>query len=432
VTTSPANPLSRFQSLISWALLLALLMATFVWARRPDAHGIRPGIGGGDFGSYLLVGKLALEGGHIYDDAGKGVNTWPPFFSLLCIPLALLGRPTPYLARIAWLALNYLLLWEVLRILARLIYQREISWWMAPGKMSLLSREICLPLLICARFILSNFEHLQIQIVLFSLTVLALDLHARGRALAGGIWLGFVAALKVMPIVFIPYLLFRRQWRFAFTATIATAAFSLSPVFVYGTERFIDYVAAWHGALQTGWSVGKMNQSVFAMIDRSIGYDVTPWNVNARNSLTALRPGAAMFATLCLVGIVIIFAVRLLRGKYSPDSWLALLDYGIVFIASAIFGPVAWKSYFVVLLFPTTVLVGLIRREILSQNQRRVATLVLLLFFALTAMPSQALVGQAFAWGVEMLSGPVLGSLGLLAYLLWLHPRLANNPIAFC
>ena len=168
------------------------------------------------------------------------------------------------------------------------------------------------------------------------------------------------------------------------------------------------------------------------MIDRSIGYAVTPWNVNARNSLTALRPDAAMAATLWLLGIVIIYFLRLVSGKYSLDSWLALVDYGIVFIASAIFGPVAWKSYFVVLLFPTTVLIGLIRREVLSQNQRRMAILVLVLFFAVAAMPSQALVGMAFAWDVDMLSGPVLGSLGLLAYLLWLHPRLTSNPMAFC
>jgi hypothetical protein len=328
--------------------------------------------------------------------------------------------------------LNYLLLWEVLRILVRLVYQREISWWMAPGKMSVLSPEIFLPLVACARFILSNFEHLQVQIVLFALTVLALDLHARGRAIAGGIWLGFVAALKVMPIVFVAYFAFRRQWRFAFAAAIATATFSLSPVVVYGTQRFIDYMAAWRGALQTGWSVGKMNQSVFAMIDRSIGYAVTPWNVNARDSLTALRPGAAMVATLCVLGIVVIYFLRLVTGKYSLDSWLALVDYGIVFIVSATFGPVAWKSYFVVLLFPTTVLVGLIRREVLSQNQRRMAILVLVLFFAVAAMPSQALAGKAFAWDVDMLSGPVLGSLGLLAFLLWLHPRLTSNPMAFC
>ncbi len=407
-------------------------MASFVWVRRPDVRGNRPGIGGGDFGSYLVVGNLALAGRHIYDEAGRGVNTWPPFFSVLCIPLALLGRPSPYLARIAWLALNYLLLWGVLRVLARLVYQREISWWMTPGKLSVLSPEILLPLMICARFILSNFEHLQVQIVLFALTVLALDLNARGRDLAGGTWLGFTAALKVMPIVFIPYFLFRRQWRFALTAAIATAAFSLSPVVVYGTKRFIDYVAAWHGALQTGWSVGKMNQSVFAMIDRSIGHAVTPWNVNARNSVAALRPDLSTVVTLCLIGIVVICAVRVFGGRYSRDSWLALVDYGVVFIVSAVFGPVAWKSYFVVLLFPTTVLVGLIRRDVLSQDQRRMAILVLSLFFALTAMPSQALVGKSFAWGVEMLSGPLLGSLGLLAYLLWLRTRLASNPAESC
>jgi alpha-1,2-mannosyltransferase len=416
---------SQIQRVLPWGLLVALLVASFVWIRRPDDYGKRPGLGGGDFGSYLLVGNLALEGRHIYDDAGERVNTWPPLFSVVCIPLALLARPTPYLARIAWLILNYLLLWRVFKIFARLIHQKELRWRVEGAEISLFSPELLLPAAICARFILSNFEHLQAQIVLFALVVLALDWHVRGWDLAAGFSLGFAAALKVMPAVFIPYFFYRRQWRLALIASVAAVAFFLSPIIVYGEPRFLDYMHAWHDALHTGWRVGKMNQSVFAMIERSVVYGIVPWHVRATDPLSALDSGAVLLADFGLIGAIAIWGALVFRGAHAPDSWPVLVEYGVVFIASSIFGPVAWKSYLVVLLFPVTVVVGLIKRRLLPEGERRLAIVVLASFFALAAMPSQSLFGKRIAETIDMLSGPLFGSLGLLVYLLWLRMLLA-------
>jgi alpha-1,2-mannosyltransferase len=353
------------------------------------------------------------------------VNTWPPLFSVLCIPLALLARPTPYLARTAWLIVNYLLLWRVFKILARLIHQRELHWRVEGAEISLFSPELLVPGAICMRFILSNFEHLQVQIVLFALVVFALDWHVRGWDLAAGLSLGFAAALKVMPAVFIPYFFYRRQWRLAMIATVAAVAFSLSPVIVYGGPRFLDYVHAWHGALQAGWGVGKMNQSILAMVERSVVYDIVPLHVRVTDSLSAVDSHAVLLATLGLIGAIAIWAALVFRETDAPGSWPVLVEYGVVFIASSIFGPVAWKSYLVVLLFPVTVVVGLIRRRLLPESERRLAIVALASFFALAAMPSQGLFGKRIARTIDMLSGPVFGSFGLLVYLLWLRMRLA-------
>ena len=45
-----------------------------------------------DFAGYLRVGDVVLHGAHLYLDAPPGINTWPPFFGLLCVPLSLLAR----------------------------------------------------------------------------------------------------------------------------------------------------------------------------------------------------------------------------------------------------------------------------------------------------------------------------------------------------
>jgi hypothetical protein len=89
-----ASPRGRWW--ILFALALYAVIGFFVWIRRA-----------GDFAGYLVVGELVLANRHLYIGPDTAPNTWPPFFSLLCVPLALLARLSPYLARGLWLCLNF-------------------------------------------------------------------------------------------------------------------------------------------------------------------------------------------------------------------------------------------------------------------------------------------------------------------------------------
>ena len=219
------------QRLIPWAVLAFVVGGSVSWIRRP-----------GDFAGYVLVGDLVLSGQDIYRDSPPGLNTWPPFFSLLCVPFALLARPTPYLARGVWLAMNFALLWMALKSLVRLVYHTELRLHPTTACLSLATPEALLPLLLCYRFILGNFDHLQVNIIIFACAVAGLYWHARGRDVRAGALLGLAGALKIMPVLFVPYFVYRRRFRVAAATAVATAAFSLSPILIYGWPRFIDYV----------------------------------------------------------------------------------------------------------------------------------------------------------------------------------------------
>jgi len=56
----------------------------------------------GDLDTYIHAGYAVLLKRDIYTSQPPGNNTWPPFFSVLCVPLALLDTMTPYLARGVW------------------------------------------------------------------------------------------------------------------------------------------------------------------------------------------------------------------------------------------------------------------------------------------------------------------------------------------
>jgi len=402
--------------LVPWALLAFVVIGEIAWIQRE-----------GDFTGYLTVGELALSGRDIYRESPPGINTWPPLFSLLCIPLALLARPTPYLARGVWLALNFLLLWTSLKMLAQLVHQRTLRLWPDANALSFASPEILLPAILCYRFVLSNFDHLQVNIVIFTGALAGLYWHAHGDDWRGGAALGLASALKVMPVVFVPYFIYRRCYRMALASAAATTLFSLSPILVYGWPRFVDYVGAWRQAIAVGWGVGKMNQSVFAMLDRYIGHGITPWHAPAvivlpesGNPIVTLASGAALIA-------ITVAALWLFRGNTAPDSPAAIAEYGVVFIVSALFGPLAWKAYLVVLLVPCTLLVGLLRQGILSTADRRRVIGALSAFFVLGGLTAPGMVGKRLADTLEMLSFTTLATLIVLVTLLCMRPKLTRQ-----
>ncbi len=403
--------------LLPWAALAVVVGGSISWIGRP-----------GDFAGYVLVGDLALSGQDIYRDSPAGLNTWPPFFSLLCVPLALLARPTPYLARGVWLGLNFVLLWTALKSLVRLVYHAELRLRPTTGCMSLAAPGVLVPIILCYRFILGNFDHLQVNIVIFAGAVGGLYWHARARELRAGALLGLVAALKVWPVLFVPYFVYRGRWRIAAATAAAAAAFSLSPALIYGWTRFVDYVGAWRHALAVGWGVGKMNQSAYAMLDRAIGHGMRPGNAPVLDVLPDSGDPHVRAAWLAVLAALTVATCWLFRGREAADSPASLAEYSVVFIVSALFGPLTWKAYLVVLLCPCMLLVALVRRGHLTAGVRRVIATALATYFVLTGLTTPGILGKRLAGTLEMLSVTTFATLILLLVLLWVRPRLSMEP----
>lgn len=409
---------------VPWMLVAALLAASVVWIARPARGRLssRPE-GGGDFAGYLIVGELALGGKDIYRDAPPNVNTWPPFFSLVCVGLALVARPTPIAARAAWLALNYGLFYWSVRMCSLLIYEREFRLWRREGMLCATSPEIWVPIVLCYRFILGNFDHLQVNIVIFALTLAGLYWQARSKDGWAGAAIGLAAAMKVMPIVILPYFVFRKRYRLAAVGTAVTLALTAAPAAVYGWARFERYFVEWLQALGVGWRVSRMNQSVFAMFDRYLGYG-TP--LVAAGELSPARSGtlAPVVATAIVLLVVVAVAIVTFRAPGGRDDLKTLAEYAVVLVVSALFGPVCWKAYLVVLLFACMVLYGARAQPAVAPAVRAWITAALALYFLVAALPAPGIVGKHAARLIEAASGPTIGALLLLAGLLGLRESL--------
>jgi hypothetical protein len=384
-----------------WLLrgLLAYAVIGFVvWIRRT-----------GDFAGYLVVGDLVRSGGHIYHDAGVGVNTWPPFFSLLCAVLSWLAVPTPYLARGLWLLLNYASVLLAMHLIARLLYDRPLSLRANSAGMSLAAPVLLVPLVLTERFVSGNFSHLQVNVVIFALSLAGLYVQRRAHEVAGSLLLGGAAALKVMPLVFIPYLAYRGRWRAATWTTAFTVLFSLSPILVFGWRRFWDYVAAWRAVIAVGWEVGNMNQSMFAMWDRVLGHGLSPVAATGVHQLAASGASAARVAVILSLAVVTLLALFVFRRHTAWERWGAAAEWSVAFIVSALFAPVTWKPFLTVLLLPNALLFAAWRCPALDSATRWTAGGFLIAGSALALLSSRVL---------------TFAALVLLGGSLWLRARL--------
>jgi hypothetical protein len=399
-------PSRRTAAWIGLAVLATLL--TVLFAQRP-----------GDFAGYVLVGELALTGRDIYREAPPNISTWPPVFSLICMAIAAAARVSLVGARVVWLLLNWAALYACAWIVARAVRPEATTG----PRVDITSAVVALPLLLCARWIVSNFEHLQVNILIFALVLAGLLLHRARREAAGGTLLGLAAALKVMPVVFIPYFLVRRQWRVAGFMTVAVIGWSLLPAAVYGWTTFVAQHDGWREAIHAGWSVGKMNISVFAALDRHVGHGIVPFAAQGFNDLAA--SGAVIVDTLLVAALVLLaaLAVWLFRGPYDPTSRATVAEWSIVLLVASLFGTVAWKAYLVVLLLPMALFVATWRDTALPERFRARLRLLAWLSFALGWAAESDLVGRRLAWRLEMGSLPTLTALLVLGTLLWYRGR---------
>src|SRR5262249_28872702 len=159
---------------------------------------------------------------------------------------------------------------------------------------------------------------------------------------------------KVMPILFVPYLFYRRRWVAASCALAATALFTLSPCLVMGWDRYWTDLQHWWGMVQNNpcWDAGQRNQSVLAMWDRFLGHGCIPLLSPGTIYLEMSRaPGVriAWIATVAVTGLLMLLAFR---GRPQRGSIGSVLEWSVIFVVSAIIGPVGWKHYLVVLLLP--------------------------------------------------------------------------------
>src|SRR5215213_6198797 len=212
--------------LLGMTLLVMLVHATIVlYVRAPHLR---------DFDLHRLIGTWFLNHEHLY---GCGVcypymPTGAMYFSLL----ALLSRPAGF-------TLRYLAaigcLWLTCALFHRMIKGRFPELAHANLILGVVA------IVLAGQFILYDLDDGGPHTILMGMMAGGLYAAWTGRERLGALWLGLAIALKVTPGLFIPFFLWKRQWRLASYTIIATLCWIVLPMVWMGPSSWWTHQLTW-------------------------------------------------------------------------------------------------------------------------------------------------------------------------------------------
>lgn len=377
---------------------------------------------GGDFNTYLAAAQNLSQGISCYHSWLSYGNSqvplqygYSPLFATLLIPATKLPVGLPPLF---FLIADVFMLVRVLKMLMELLSVREneMKWkWLA------------LVLLFSLRFILHNLEMVQLNILLLWLSLEGLyQIFFRNRILSGSLLLALGINFKLLPLVFLPYLLYRRQWAAFGAVLLLSGIFLLLPALMWGWNMNIQLHREWWSIinpLNPQYNAGqnadsyrihglsalfaayfsKNTANYFQVLIAEVNPTTLQWMING--------------ARLLLIGLALFF-LRLppFTNANSPKQFVAETAY-LLLITPLIF-PQQNKWAFVYLL-PAF---GFVFYSLLHNGKwaKRIAELILLLIvFLLTTLTTDGIVGKEINYYTECLKLVTIGTIILLPVLMF-------------
>ena len=191
---------------------------------------------------FLRSAQVLLAGKNIYRDFIG--FTYPPFPAWVSIPFVYLPLR---LARGLWFIL----------CAGSLVYLMKSSWRLAggpriepgPGAPPVSGREIVASLIgqvIALQFALNALTHLQADLPIAAMLMAGCAAIGAGRYMCAATWIGIAAAFKATPLLFAPYLLWRKQWRAAGWLVFVTIAANLLPNTVHSPPGGGLWLTRWY------------------------------------------------------------------------------------------------------------------------------------------------------------------------------------------
>jgi alpha-1,2-mannosyltransferase len=195
-----------------------------------------------DFRVYL-AGAHNLADGALYSSWTRGdLFTYPPFAAVVFVPLETI--PSPITAQIVWALLNDAALTALIACSIRAVrpdLPTRTRWLWGSG--------LAAPAFFLDPVLLS-FRHGQVNVLLATLVMwdLAGSRRLGAATVPRGVMTGVAAAIKLTPLIFLPYLVLTRRPRAAWNCAAAFAlcegiAFALTPSSsaAYWTSYVFDY-----------------------------------------------------------------------------------------------------------------------------------------------------------------------------------------------
>jgi len=217
--------------IVLWAIFTLLCLGFIV----------KEAMGNGDFKIFLEAAKLLRENENLYNkwidvsEGASGLYYYSPLFALLLVPFSYL----PYfIPNLLWLLASVFFLYRIWVLIAEYF---DLKGFGRKSKNLLLF----LTLLFTIRFIHLNFG--MIQMTIFLLWSMLESVHAfnNKQNIKGAAILALAINIKILPLVLIPYLVYRNKWKPVLIISIIFIALLFIPALFIGFEYNNFLLSEW-------------------------------------------------------------------------------------------------------------------------------------------------------------------------------------------
>jgi alpha-1,2-mannosyltransferase len=310
-------------SVLAWLLALAVL----AYLIRLSLFG-RVGYRTLDLGVYRDGGQAILHGGPLYSIRAKaGMFTYPPVAAVLAVPLALMRWRV---AQFAWLPMIYVPLAIVVWISFRPLLRRARRY--APAAFAVL---------FAGATILTPLRH-EIhygQVDIFLVALCLLDCATERPRWPRGALIGLATAIKLVPGVFIVYLLITGRRKAAGVSALTFAGVTGLTWLISPSDSATYWTSAVFNSNRLGGNTQAANQSLRGMLLRLFA--------------PAPAPAALWLAVALLVAVAGFAAARAVHQRGQDMAGIAITG-----LLAALLSPVAWIHHLCWVVIVIGVLVG--------------------------------------------------------------------------
>ena len=271
-----------------------------------------------------------------------------------------------------------------------------------------------------ARLLQEHLQHTQINLYVLFLVLLAFYLFQRRREPLGGLALATATSLRAVPLLFLPYLLYKRAWRAAaWTSAFLLVLNVVLPLVTWGPATTAERWRSWRAraAVETSDPTPVYpNQSLLSAMKRLL----TPQG-GARDPLqyaVASWPTARVvyvfYGVVAVAVIALAFAFRRHPPGLAAPSVFGEIAVGLCLMT--LISPLAWKAHFVTLLTGYWLVW---RRGGIQERKSRLLWGMWWASFVCLTLTAPALIGGHLRATLESLNVITVGALLVLALTIW-------------
>ncbi len=348
--TQPAAELQRARTLKLWlAGTTILFFAFFAWITlfRAGPYGA-PGHQWGspahrtDFTVYRDAAAAVLHGQDPY--AIRNVRGWayvyPPPFSIVMVPFALLPLPVSVLA--------WYFVCAGLTVSAVSMSGRLAGAGFASGRKRLAT--IFIPALIVSVWFTVSLTRGQASVLMSWLVIAAIFWEKKGRTAAGAACLGGAVLLKAFALTLLCYYAWRGRWKMVAVTLVAILLGGLVlPSAVFGWRGNLHYIGEWTNEVAGPALGSESSRSHSELYDQLLSME-RPRNQDLGSVMQRLGEGDQTRLMVLALAAALALPIWLLGRKANAQSEPLIL--GAVVVWMLLVSPVAEDHYFSLYVLP--------------------------------------------------------------------------------